>query len=126
MLSRFPSRAGAAEDAARSRPPAPGRLRPLLLAALGLFLFGAPAAARELPAPELAARLGCFACHALQGRGGKLAVPLDGVGASLTPAQLAQVLTQPRQIHPGAKMPSYAYLPEAERQALVDFLRGLR
>ena len=36
------------------------------------------------------------------------------------------VLTQPRQLHPGAKMPSYAYLPGAERQALVDFLENLK
>jgi mono/diheme cytochrome c family protein len=125
-MTSFPARQAPAGDAPGPGPQAARRLRPLLLAGLGLLLAGALAAARELPAPELAARLGCFACHSLNGRGGRLAVPLDGAGARLTPAQLAQVLTQPRQIHPGAKMPSYAYLPGPERQALVDFLKQLK
>jgi mono/diheme cytochrome c family protein len=125
-MTSFPARHAPVGDAPGPGPKAAWRLRPLLLAALGLLLAGPPAAARELPAPELAARLGCFACHALNGRGGKLALPLDRVGARLTPAQLEQVLTQPRQIHPGAKMPSYAYLPGSERQALVDFLKQLK
>jgi cbb3-type cytochrome oxidase cytochrome c subunit len=101
----------------------------LIMAGLGLLLAGAAASA-QLPAPELAGRLGCFACHSLQGRGGQLAAPLaaplDGVGARLTPAQLETLLKEPRQIHPGAKMPSYAYLPRKERQALVDFLQQLK
>jgi mono/diheme cytochrome c family protein len=126
MMTSLPSRQAPAGDAPRPGPQAARRLRPLLLAVLGLMLAGAAASARELRAPELAARLGCFACHSLNGRGGKLALPLDGAGARLSPAQLEQVLTHPRQIHPGAKMPSYAYLPGAERQALVDFLKQLK
>jgi mono/diheme cytochrome c family protein len=125
-MQSFPARQAPVGDANCPGPKAARRLRPLLLAALGLLLAGALASAGEPPAPELAARLGCFACHSLHGRGGKLALPLDGAGARLTPAQLAQVLTRPRQIHPGAKMPSYAYLPGPERQALVDFLKQLK
>jgi mono/diheme cytochrome c family protein len=98
----------------------------LIMAGLGLLLAGAVTSAQEPAAPELAGRLGCFACHSLQGRGGKIAAPLDGAGARFTPTQLETLLTRPRQIHPGAKMPSYAYLPAAERQALVDFLQQLR
>ena len=74
--------------------------------------------------PDLARRLGCFACH---GEGpGRLAPSLDGIGSRLRREQLQVVLVQPRQLYPGAKMPSYAYLPEAERQALLDFLERLK
>jgi hypothetical protein len=76
--------------------------------------------------PDLARRLGCFACHALNGEGGNLAAPLDGVGARLSPQQLQIALTYPRQLHPGAKMPSYAYLPPAEQEALIKFMEGLK
>ncbi len=75
---------------------------------------------------ELAGRLGCLACHALQGQGGKIALPLDGVGARLPPQELGVALTYPRQRHPGAKMPSYAYLPPQEQTALVKYLESLK
>jgi hypothetical protein len=76
--------------------------------------------------PDLARLLGCFACHALNGEGGNLAAPLDGVGTRLSPQQLQVALTYPRQLHPGAKMPSYAYLPLAEQEALVNFMERLK
>ena len=75
---------------------------------------------------ELAGRLGCLACHALNGPGSKLAAPLDGVGARLTAAELARAIAYPRQRHPGAKMPSYAYLSPMEQAALVEFLQTLK
>jgi mono/diheme cytochrome c family protein len=93
------------------------------MAGLGLLCAVLTAAAGEPAAPELAGRLGCFACHSLKGRGGTIAVPLDGAGARLTPVQLDTVLTHPRRLYPSAKMPSYAYLPAPERQALADFLQ---
>ena len=97
-----------------------------LVAGVGLSLaWGLSAAsAQEMGAADLARRLGCFACH---GEGpGYRAPALEGVGARLPRAQLQVVLTQPRQLYPGAKMPSYAYLPAEERQALVDFLSNLK
>jgi mono/diheme cytochrome c family protein len=97
----------------------------MLLAGLGLLLAPGIVSAQGSSGPELAGRLGCFACHALNGRGGTSAAALDGVGARLTPAQLDTILTYPRQIHPRAKMPSYAYLPARERQALAEFLQKL-
>jgi cytochrome c oxidase subunit II len=75
---------------------------------------------------ELAERLGCFACHALHGRGGSIAAPLDGVGGRLSRQELDLILTYPRRLRPGARMPSYAYLPPAERQALADFLEHIK
>jgi len=96
------------------------------LAGLGLaaWLNLAPAPAQEVAAPDLARRLGCFACH--HSGPGQQAAPLDRVGARLSREQLQIALTQPRQLHPGAKMPSYAYLPAAERQILLDFLEQLK
>ena len=96
------------------------------MAGLGLLLAGVVAASQEPAGPELAGRLGCFACHSLNGRGGKIAAPLDGSGARLTLAQLETILTYPRRIHPRAKMPSYAYLPPSEQAALVEFLQTLK
>ncbi|MGA9756122.1 MAG: hypothetical protein WBV23_13380, partial [Desulfobaccales bacterium] len=59
-------------------------------------------------------------------QGGKPAASLNGVGARLTPRELGIAIAFPRQLHPGAKMPSYAYLPLAEQEALVNFLKTLK
>jgi cbb3-type cytochrome oxidase cytochrome c subunit len=98
------------------------------LAGLGLTLLVtlAAAPAPQVSAPELAQRLGCWACHSLQGRGGQIGSPLDQIGARLTPEDLHAVLTHPRSRHPQAKMPSYAHLRPREMQALVDYLTSLK
>jgi hypothetical protein len=75
---------------------------------------------------DLAGRLGCLACHSLKGQGGKLAAPLDGVGGRLTTRELGIALAYPRQRHPRAKMPSYAYLPLMEQEVVVKFLETLK
>lgn len=101
-------------------------------AALGLtlaFLLACPgsrAQAQEPQGAELAGRLGCLACHAAPGPGGRIAAPLNGVGARLTPRELGIAIAYPRQRHPRAKMPSYAYLPLTEQAALVEFLQTLK
>jgi mono/diheme cytochrome c family protein len=101
-------------------------------AAMGLalaFLLACPgsrAQAQGSQGAELAGRLGCLACHALNRPGGKLAARLDGVGARLTAGELAIAIAYPRQRHPRAKMPSYAYLPPMEQAALVEFLLTLK
>lgn len=93
------------------------------------FLLACPFSwvqAQGPPGAELAGRLGCFACHSLKGAEGKLAAPLDGVGARLMPRELETAITFPRQLHPRAKMPSYAYLPLMEQEALVQYLESLK
>jgi hypothetical protein len=97
-----------------------------LALALLLASQGSRAQVQRPPGAELAGRLGCLACHALNGLGGKLAAPLDGVGARLTAGELAIAIAYPRQRHPRAKMPSYAYLPPIEQAALVEFLQNLK
>ncbi len=105
-----------------------GSVKNALLAAMTalatVLALSAASRAQDLAASELARRLGCFACH---GDGqGHPAPSLHGIGTRLTREQLQLVLTQPRRLYPGAKMPSYAYLPEGERRALVDFLGSLK
>ena len=103
-----------------------------LPAAMGLALAlllagpGSRAQAQRPQGAELAGRLGCLACHALNGPGGKFAAPLNGVGTRLTAGELAIAIAYPRQRHPQAKMPSYAYLPPMEQTALVEFLQTLK
>jgi cbb3-type cytochrome oxidase cytochrome c subunit len=75
---------------------------------------------------ELAGRLGCFACHSLRGQGGDLGEPLDSIGTRLSLQQLQTALALPRRLHPQAQMPSYAYLPPEEQQALLNYLAGLK
>jgi hypothetical protein len=93
------------------------------------FLLACPWSRAPAQGPqgvELAGRLGCLACHALKGQGGKLAAPLDGLGARLTPRELGIAIAYPRQRHPRAKMPSYAYLPPMEQAVLVKFLENVK
>jgi hypothetical protein len=84
------------------------------------------AQAQEPRAADLARCLGCFACHGQPGTGSNRAAPLQGVGSRLTPRELRTALAFPRQLHPGAKMPSYAYLPPVEQEALVVFLETFK
>jgi hypothetical protein len=97
--------------------------------ALACLLAVCPTIRAQAQGPQgagLAGRLGCLACHALNGQRGRLATGLDGIGARLTPRELGIALAYPRQRHPLAKMPSYAYLPPAEQGALVKLLETLK
>jgi len=97
-------------------------VRTLQLLGLALIAACTSAPPPEISGPDLAQRLGCFACHSVNGAGGAAASRLDGVGSRLTPAELQETLAQPRRRHPQVKMPSYAYVRPGEMQALVDFL----
>lgn len=95
----------------------------LALALTGPWGCGRPQEPQRL---ELAERLGCFACHSLSRQGGDVALPLDGVGARLSPQKLRMALTYPRRLYPHAQMPSYAYLPLKEQKTLLKYLESLR
>lgn len=100
----------------------------VFLAGLGLLLLFSLAAAPApvVSAPDLARRLGCWACHSVHEQGGKTASPLDRIGAHLNPEDLRAALIRPRSRQPQALMPSYAHLRPWEMQALVDYLAGLK
>jgi cytochrome c oxidase subunit 2 len=85
--------------------------------------------------PFLAA--GCGACHVVRGISDAGSVGPDlthfasrrTIGAGtlpLTEANLADWLIAPEHIKPGVRMPSFATLPDAERQAIIDFLLELK
>ena len=63
----------------------------------------------------------CAGCHGRDRRGGERAPALVGVRARLSRDQLRQVIERGRGF-----MPSFASLPEAEKRALIAWLRGER
>lgn len=80
---------------------------------------------------------GCGACHVVRGvsEAGSVGPDLThfagrrSIGAGtlpLTEANLADWLVAPGHIKPGVHMPSFATLPDAERDAIVDFLLELK
>ena len=80
---------------------------------------------------------GCGACHVVRGVSEAGAVGPDlthfasrrtiGAGTlALTRANLHDWLVAPTHIKPGVRMPSFATLPDAERDAIVDFLLELK
>ncbi|HEV7346572.1 MAG TPA: cytochrome c oxidase subunit II [Devosia sp.] len=80
---------------------------------------------------------GCSACHVVRGISETGAVGPDlthfasrlTIGAGtlpLTEANLHDWLIAPEHIKPGVRMPSFATLPDAHREAIVDFLLELK
>lgn len=86
---------------------------------------------------ELFVSTGCGACHTVRGvtENGKVGPDLTHfgsrttIGAATLPntrENLLAWLDDPAAIKPGAAMPGYASLPAADREALADYLMGLR
>lgn len=80
---------------------------------------------------------GCGACHTVRGvtENGKVGPDLTHFGSRTTIAaatlpntrdNLLAWLADPQAIKPGAGMPGFASLPEADREALAAYLMGLR
>ncbi|MDP1535847.1 MAG: cytochrome c [Burkholderiales bacterium] len=76
-------------------------------------------------------RHGCAGCHAIGGQGNPRN-PLDGVGQRLAPATIRDWIIAAEgvrsQLSPAVARikQTYAALPAAELQAMVDYLAGLR
>lgn len=96
-----------------------------LAPAVLLVLACAPSPPSEISGPDLARRLGCFACHSLKAPDGGPGPSLARVGSRLSGSALAGFITHPRSRRPQARMPSYAHLRPQELQALVDYLESL-
>lgn len=86
---------------------------------------------------ELFVSTGCGACHMVRGvaETGKVGPDLTHFGGRTTlgAARLPNTrdnllawLADPQAVKPGAAMPGYASLPAADREALADYLMGLR
>lgn len=80
---------------------------------------------------------GCGACHMVRGvsEAGSVGPDLTHLASRRTIAAgtlplaretLADWLVAPTHIKPGARMPSFASLPDTDRAAIVDFLMGLK
>ena len=100
-------------------------------------------AARAQPPPATASRgqqvfqqNTCISCHAISGVGGARVGPdltnfgsRTTIGAGVldhTPDNLRAWLTDPQRIKPGALMPGYPLMSDADMQALVEYLGGLK
>lgn len=69
---------------------------------------------------------GCLACHMLGGVGGKIGPDLSRVGSRRDKEWIEEQLRNPKSHNPSSIMPSYAKLPEKDREDLADYLSGLK
>jgi nitric oxide reductase subunit C len=68
----------------------------------------------------------CNTCHAIEGSGGTLAPDLTHVGSRRTEDWILDQMNNPRSHKPDSIMPSFAGLPETEKQELANYLSGLK
>ena len=67
----------------------------------------------------------CIACHALNGRGGKVGPALDGVGSKFDVQYIAKWLSDPASIKADSKMPKLP-LSEKDITELANYLSSLK
>jgi mono/diheme cytochrome c family protein len=97
-----------------------------IVAALAVVLFTPMPLLAAGHGAEIFKAQGCRGCHQLQGIGGTIGPPLDGLGKRLDQKSLRQQLVTPKASQPASIMPAYGHLPPAELQALIDYLQGLK
>ena len=70
----------------------------------------------------------CSICHSIDGKGGKIGKPLNGIAEGKTDDFLGQALSDPKKaIAPDTKMPSYRDKLKAEEvKAVVEYLKSLK
>jgi len=68
----------------------------------------------------------CNTCHAIQGSGGTLASDLSHEGSRQTKDWILAQIDDPRSHKPDSIMPSFKQLPEADKEALADYLASLK
>ncbi len=69
---------------------------------------------------------GCSACHRIGGVGGAVGPDLTKVGGRRSREWIEEQLENPTVHNPNSIMPSYAKLPEKDREDLADYLSGLK
>jgi cytochrome c553 len=70
----------------------------------------------------------CSICHQIDGKGGKIGKPLNGIAEGKTDAQLKDTLLDPKKaIAPDTKMPSYKdKLTDDEINGVIAYLKTLK
>jgi nitric oxide reductase subunit C len=68
----------------------------------------------------------CNMCHAIQGMGGTVAPDLTHVGSRRAKDWILAQLDDPRSHKADSMMPSFKQLPDSDKQALADYLAGLK
>ncbi len=76
---------------------------------------------------ELATKNHCAMCHMIDGKGGKIGKPLDGVTTRLDAAKIKEILADPLKEFPNekVKMPKVAWQP-GDIDAVVAYLQTLK
>jgi len=69
---------------------------------------------------------GCMNCHSLHGQGGTFGPPLDTIGSELSQEDIQNYVKNPKAVNPQARMPAQTQLSDREREAVAEFLSGLR
>jgi nitric oxide reductase subunit C len=85
-----------------------------------------PTTKKEQHGAELFRSLGCTACHTIGGIGGHVGPDLTKVGSRRDKEWIEEQIQNPKSHNPNSLMPSFASLPEKDREDLADYLSGLR
>ncbi len=98
-------------------------------------LIGGVAAARAEDKPadptaqgkQLVEKSKCTICHMIDGKGGKIGKPLNGIAEGKTDEYLRGALTDPKKtLGPDTKMPSYKNkLSDEEVTAVIAYIKTL-
>lgn len=89
-------------------------------------LVAAATQAAPKPGEVIFKTQGCSACHMIGGAGGKVGPDITKVGSRRTKEWIEEQLENPKAHNPNSIMPSYAKLPEKDREDLADYLSGLK
>ena len=79
--------------------------------------------ATEVVGRQLVAAQGCASCHVINGEGGTLGPPLDGIAERRGPAYVHSYIESPRGLNPNATMP--AFLPPLTHEQVEDVTQYL-
>jgi cytochrome c2 len=91
------------------------------------LILGAGVASAQDAGAKLFTEKKCSMCHSVAGVGNKK-LPLDGVGAKLTEAEIREWLVNPQEAAKKAKStakPVHPKLPPADLDALVAYMKTL-
>jgi len=83
------------------------------------------AAAALSPAAALVKQEDCLTCHALGSLGERKGPRFEWIGKRRSARWIAEYLGDPEAMAPGAEMPSYSHLSQAQRQMIAEFVVSL-